>query len=58
MIRSSENSPRSRFSKSLLSEYRQEMLRRKAFVKDAESKEEIQQLIELSEDLDLLFEHG
>ena len=58
MIRSSENSPGSRFSKSLLWEYRQEMLRRKDLVKDAESKEEIQQLIELSEDLDLLFEHG
>ena len=57
MIRSSENSPRYRFGKSLLWEYRQEMLRRKASVNDAESQEEIQQLIELSEDLDLLFEH-
>ena len=58
MIRNHENSPRTRFGKSLLTEYREEMLRRKAVTHEAESQEEIQQLIELAEDLDVLLERS
>ena len=58
LIRNPEMSPnpRSRAGKSLLSEYRQEMLRKKDSVADMQAKEEIQELVELADDLNLLFE--
>ena len=58
MIRNHENSPRSRFGKSLLTEYREEMLRRKAATHEAEAKEEFEQLIELADDLNVLLERS
>ena len=59
MIRNSETSPSpsSRANKSLLSEYRDEMLQKKDTVADIQAKEEVQQLIELADDLNLLFKH-
>ena len=59
-MRNPEISPnlRSRFGKSLLSEYHDEMLRKSAIVQNVQAKEEIDELVELSEDLDLLFEGG
>lgn len=53
-----EDSPRSRFGKSLLTEYREEMLHRKAVTHEAEAQEEIEQLIELADDLNVLLERG
>ena len=41
---------------SLLSEYRQEMIRQRRTIQEPEAKEEIDQLIDLAEDLDNLFE--
>ena len=58
MIRNHENSPRTRFGKSLLTEYREEMLRRKAVAHEAEAEEEIEQLIELADDLNVLLERS
>ena len=58
MIRNHENSPISRVGKSLLTEYREEMLRKKAIAHEAEAKEEIEQLIELAEDLDAFLERS
>ena len=58
MIRDHENNPRSRLGKSLLTEYREEMLRRQAVTQDAQSQEEIQQLIDLADDLNVLLERS
>ena len=58
MIRNRENSPKSRFGKSLLTEYREEMLRRKASTHEPEAQEEMQQLADLAEDLTVLLEHS
>ena len=58
MICNHENSPRSRFGKSLLTEYREEMLRKKAITQEAQGQEEIQQLIDLADDLDVLLERS
>jgi len=58
VIRNHENSPGSRFGKSLLTEYREEMLRRKAVTHEAEAKEEMEQLIELADDLNVLLERS
>ena len=58
MIRDHENSPRSRSGKSLLTEYREEMLRKKAVTQEAQSQEEIQQLIDLADDLNVLLERS
>ena len=44
--------------KSLLSEYRDHMIRKKGLARDERDKEHFQQLIELADDLDVLFEHG
>ncbi len=44
--------------KSLLSEYRDQMFRKKSFAQDEQSKERIEQMIELVDDLEALFEHG
>ena len=59
-MRNPEISPnlRSRFGKSLLSEYRDQMLRKRAVVQDVQAKEEIDELVELAEDLHLLFDGG
>ena len=43
--------------KSLLSEYRDYMIRKKDLARDESDKEHFQQLIELVDDLDDLFEH-
>ena len=51
-------SSRSHVGKSLLSKYRDEMIRRKANARDCQAQEEIQELIELADDLNLLFERG
>ena len=58
MIRNPEMSPspRSRADRSLLSEYREEMLRKKDSVQAIQAKDEIQELIELADYLTLLFE--
>ena len=56
MIRNHENSPRSRSGKSLLTEYREHMVRRKAVTHEPEAQEEIQQLVELADDLNVLLE--
>ena len=58
MIHNSETSPspRSRGGRSLLSEYREEMLRKQNSVQASQAKENIQELIELADDLNLLFE--
>jgi len=58
VIRHPEMSPssRSRAGRSLLSEYREEMLRKQNSVQAIQAKEEIQELIELADDLNLLFE--
>ncbi|NIA07856.1 MAG: hypothetical protein GWP14_09550 [Actinobacteria bacterium] len=58
MMHNHEDSPRSRFGKSLLTEYREEMLHRKAVTHEAEAQEEIEQLIELADDLNVLLERG
>lgn len=59
-MRNFDMNPSSRLhaGKSLLSEYREEMIRRKADARDCQTQEEIQELIELADDLDVLFEHG
>jgi len=44
--------------KSLLSEYREQMILRKDLAHDEEARERIEQMIELVDDLDALFEHG
>ncbi len=44
--------------KSLLSEYRDQMVRRVDLVQDEQAKERIEQMIELVDDLEALFEHG
>ena len=50
--------PRSRAGRSLLSEYHNEMLQKKDSIQDIQAKEEIQELIELADDLNQLFEQG
>ncbi len=57
-MRNHENSSISRFGKSLLTEYREKMLRKKAVTQEAEAKEEVEQLIELADDLNLLLERN
>ena len=47
-----------RLGKSLLSEYREELLRKKAAVQNVQTREQTQELIELADDLNVLFEHG
>ena len=44
--------------KSQLSEYRDHMIRKKGLARNESDKEHFQQLIELVDDLDDLFEHG
>ena len=44
--------------RSLLSEYRDRMLRKKNLAQDEQAKERIEQMIELVDDLEALFEHG
>ncbi len=44
--------------KSLLSEYRDQMVRRMDFVEDEQAREQIEQMIELADDLEALFEQG
>jgi len=44
--------------KSLLSEYRDQMLRKKDLVQDEGARERIEQMIELVDDLQALFEQG
>ncbi len=44
--------------KSLLSEYRDQMLRKKSLAQDEQAKERIEQMIELVDDLQDLFEQG
>ena len=44
--------------KSLLSEYRDQMLRKKDLVQDEGTRERIEQMIELVDDLQALFEYG
>ena len=44
--------------KSLLSEYRDQMVRKINLVQDEQAKERIEQMIELVDDLQALFEHG
>ncbi len=44
--------------KSLLSEYRDRMLRKKNLVQDEQAREQIEQMIELVDNLQALFEHG
>ena len=51
-------SSRSHACKSLLSEYREEMIRRTVTAHDYQTQEEIQELIELADDLNVLFERG
>ena len=58
MMEKSQNTSQSKRGESLLSEYRRRMLREKALLQDGKQKEEIEQLIELTEDLNALFEHG
>ncbi len=45
-------------AKSLLSQYRDRMLREKILVRDEQAQEQIEQTIELVDDLEALFEHG
>ena len=49
---------KSRAGRSLLSEYHDEMFRKKDSIQDIQAKEEIQELIELADDLNQLFEQG
>lgn len=58
MMEKSQNASQSERCESLLSEYRRRMLREKTLLRDGKQKEEIEQLIELTEDLNALFEHG
>ena len=44
--------------KSLLSEYRDQMVRRMDLVEDEQAREQIEQMIELVDDLQALFEQG
>ena len=44
--------------KSLLSEYRDRMLRKKCLAQDEQAQEQIEQTIELVDDLEALFEHS
>ena len=44
--------------KSLLSEYRDRMLREKSLAQDEQAKERAEQMIELVDDLQDLFDHG
>ena len=44
--------------KSLLSEYRDQMLRKKSLAEDEQSRERIEQMIELVDDLQELFNYG
>ena len=44
-------------SPSLLAEYRQQMIRKKRTIREPQAREEIEQLIDLAEDLNELFEH-
>ncbi len=43
--------------KSLLSEYRDQMIRKKSLVQDEQDKERIEQMIELVDDLENLFDY-
>ena len=60
MIRNNENSPSSRSDagKSLLKQYRERMARKQAVTHAPDDREEIQQLIELADDLNVLFERS
>ena len=44
--------------KSLLSEYRDRMLRKRSLAQDEQAREQIEQTIELVDDLQVLFERG
>ena len=48
----------SQSNKSLLAEYRYEMLRRRILAQDEQAREQIEQTIELVDDLEALFDHG
>ena len=48
----------SQLGKSLLSEYRDQMLRKKCLAQDEQTQEQIEQTIELVDDLEALFEQG
>jgi len=48
----------SQLDRSLLSEYRDRMVRKKNLVQDEQARERIEQMIELVDDLQALFEHG
>ena len=53
-----QSSSGSQLDRSLLSEYRDRMLRKKNLVQDEQARERIEQMIELVDDLQDLFEHG
>jgi len=48
----------SQLDRSLLSEYRERMVRKKNLVQDEQARERIEQMIELVDDLQDLFEYG
>ena len=58
MMEKSQNTSPAKRGESLLSQYRRRMLRERALLQDGEQKEEVEQLIELTDDLNALFEHG
>jgi len=53
-----QSSSGSQLDRSLLSEYRDRMVRKKNLVQDEQAREQIEQMIELVDDLQALFEHG
>ena len=55
---SSKSTAATGLGKSLLNEYRDELLRKKDGAQDASTREQTQELIDLVEDLNVLFEHG
>lgn len=58
MMEKSQDSSGSKHGESVLSEYRRRMLREKAAAQGGRKKEEIEQLAELADDLNALFEQG
>ena len=58
MMEKSQNTSPAKRSESLLSQYRRRMIRESALLQDGKQKEEVEQLIELTDDLNALFEHG
>ncbi len=53
-----QSSSGSQLDRSLLSEYRDRMVRKKNLVQDEQARERIEQMIELVDDLQDLFEYG